>query len=94
MIKKIMKKTIKITESKLKEIVNESVKKVLNEGRVDSNFITYTQSIRDKVQEYLKPIEEKLGDNIGSEVCNAGHNFIKELNLFIDECYRQEAYKY
>ena len=89
-----MKKTVKITESKLKEIVSESVKKVLNEGRIDSSFITYTQYIREKVEEYLKPIEEKLGDDIGSEVCNAGHNFIKELNLFIDECYRQEAYKY
>ena len=93
--------TIRITESKLKQIVNESVNKVLKESYNNPDVINNSSSIKENVREYLNSLESIYGDdleNCGNEflkdVFKNGWVFFNSLSSFINDEGQQEIYKY
>ena len=92
---------IKLTENKLKQIVNESVKKVLKESYNSPNVVNNSSSIKEKVREYLDSLESIYGDDLedcGNEflkdVFKNGWAFFNSLSSFIHDDGQQEIHKY
>lgn len=92
---------IRITENKLKQIVNESVKKVLKESYNSPNVVNNSSSIKEKVREYLDSLESIYGDDLedcGNEflkdVFKSGWAFFNSLSSFIHDDGQQEIHKY
>lgn len=92
---------IRITESKLKQIVNESVNKVLKESYNNPDVINNSSSIKENVREYLDSLESIYGDDLedcGNEflkdVFKNGWAFFNSLSSFIIDDGQQEIYKY
>ena len=89
---------IQINENDIKQMVNESIRKILQESYNDPNVISYTKKIKNKVREYLYKLEEIYGDDMGNmflnELFESGTKFLKDLNMFLDDNNQQEIFKY
>ena len=92
---------IRLTESKLKQIVAESVKEVLKESYNNPNIVNSSSSIKEKVREYLDSLEGIYGDNLedcGNEflkdIFKNGWAFFNSLSSFIHDDGQQEIHKY
>ena len=89
---------ITINENDIKQMVNESVRKILKESYNNPNVVNYTTNIRNKVRDYLYKMEDIFGDDMGNnllnEVFDSGLKFLTMLNAYIDDNNQQEIYKY
>ena len=84
-----MKKTIKLTESDLHKVIEESVKRVLNELQFD-NDLNY-QSISDQAYEYLEKNEPSeydwrdIAEGLGFRMDSIGPNDMETLKDAIED---------
>lgn len=92
---------MQINENDIKQMVKESVKKILKESYNDPNVISYSSNIKEKVREYLDGLEMAYGDDLedcGNEllidVFKSGWAFFNRLSSFIHDDGQQEIYKY
>ena len=92
---------IQINENDIRQMVNESVRKILKESYNDPNVVSYSSSIKEKVREYLDGLEMAYGDDLedcGNEflkdVFKSGWVFFNSLSTFIHDDGQQEIYKY
>jgi actin-like ATPase involved in cell morphogenesis len=92
---------IQINENDIRQMVNESVRKILKESYNDPNVVSYSSNIKEKVREYLDGLERSYGDNLEDcsneflkDVFNSGWAFFNSLSSFIHDDGQQEIYKY
>lgn len=92
---------IQINENDIRQMVNESVRKILKESYNDPNVVSYSSNIKEKVREYLDGLEMAYGDNLedcGNEflkdIFKSGWAFFNSLSSFIHDDGQQEIYKY
>ena len=90
---------INITESKLKEIVTESVKQFLSEGYNNYEILQETMIIKNQVRKFLNYIDSEFadmgeGDDRYGRLYRAAVQFEKELDAFIFDNEQQQKYRY
>ena len=92
---------IQITENDIKQMVDESIKKILQESYNDPNVISYSSNIKEEVREYLDSLERVYGDDLEDcgnvflkDVFKSGWAFFNSLSSFIHDDGQQEIYKY
>lgn len=92
-------KKINITESRLKEIVTESVKQFLSEGYNNYKILQETMRIKNQLRKFLNNIDSEFadmgeGDDRYGRLYRAAVQFEKELDAFIFDNEQQQKYQY
>ena len=81
-----MKNRIRLTESKLKDIVRESVKRVINEGSINQNTLNMWYDVREKLgdETFINELWNWMSsDDIEGFIEHIDRNY--ELGLFDEE---------
>ena len=81
-----MKNRIRLTESKLKDIVRESVKRVINEGSINQNTLNMWYDVREKLgdETFINELWNWMSsDDIEGVIEHIDRNY--ELGLFDEE---------